>query len=206
MSHEIQFRTTVVEDSLNLLVQQFKEKANIEKFLTCFLEEAQELEDVLKQLYTLRWLDTAVGVQLDGLGQILALEREGLGDEDYRDALKFQALLNQSKGEPELLITALSVFTRSNYVSFFELYPAKCYGYFSNPDFAISEKLNIKMQSLCGGGIKWIGSIIGNDRPFIFDVLYPLPPDTRLFGGFAAVDADNNLIDDGTCGLLCFFS
>jgi hypothetical protein len=205
MTQQIEFVTDWKEKALSLLVEQFKDKQKLNDFLSCFLEEAQLLEDTFEQLYTLRWLDVAYGAQLDGLGQILALERQGLNDEDYRIALRFQALLNASKGESEILIEALKIFTRSDDVTFFEIYPAACYGYYSNYNYPITPYLNAKMQGLCAGGVKWYGSIIGNERPFIFDKLYTIPNDSRLFGGFAIADASNNVIDDGTCGLFCFF-
>ena len=204
MATQIEFVTDWIGTALDLLVQQFKDKQKINDFLSCILEEAQVLEDAFKQLYELRSLDTAFGAQLDGLGDILALPRNGLDDEDYRIALKFQALLNASKGEPETLIEALKVFTRSTDVQYFELYPAACYGYFNNPDYQVTDELDKKMDNLCAGGVKWLGSIIGNDRPFVFDELYNIPNDPRFFGGFSFADDLGNNLDDGTCGLLGF--
>ncbi len=207
MSADLEFITDWVERALALLVQQFKTKDDFKKFLECLLEEAQVIENVAKDLYFNRRLENAIGEQLDGIGQIVALERQGLDDDKYRDALKFQILLNASKGDPEILILALKEFTQSTIAKLYELFPAACYGEFSSETFDDFDTLNKKMQDLCAGSVKWLGSIIGNDQPFIFDQPYAVPPDTdEKYGGFAIVNASNEIIDDGYCGKFTIFS
>lgn len=197
---DIDFVVNHIEKALGLLIQQFRGKEKWTDILSALLNESQNLENTFKDLYYNRSINTAVGTQLDGIGQILGLERGGLNDDDYRIALKFQAFLNQSKGEPETLIAALKVFTDSTKVHLYEIFPAEAYGWFDNPTHIIG-KLDEKMDSLCAAGVKWGGSIIGNDQPFIFDEGYKIPPDAvTLYGSFAIVDAGNNLITDGTQG------
>lgn len=201
MAKEIQFISDHIAQALNLLVQQFRDKTTWTDILTAMLQEAQNIEDAFKDLYFYRALKTAFGVQLDGIGEILGLARNGLDDEDYRISLTFQAFLNQSKGEPEVLIAALKVFTNSTNVHVYEIFPAECYGWFNNHLHLLS-KLDEKMDGLCAGGVKWGGSIIGNEQPFVFDAGYTIPPDDiTLYGSFAIVDAGNNLITDGTQGM-----
>jgi hypothetical protein len=201
MAREIIFLNDRIERALDLLVEQDRDKAKLRAYLTAYLSEFQVLEDVFKDLYLKRSLDSAEGAQLDGLGQILVLEREGRTDDEYRAALKFQAFLNQSKGEPETLIAALKVFTGATRVAVWELFPAKCYGWYDSDIPEIPPDLDAQMDSLCAGGVKWAGSIIGNKQPFVFDKGYPKPPDNRpIYGGFAIVDASNNLINDGFSG------
>ena len=67
----------------------------------------QELEDVLFQILDERWLATAGGEQLDGLGEILGEGRLSDDDEVYRRALYLRVLINCSCGEPERLIEVL---------------------------------------------------------------------------------------------------
>lgn len=201
MAEEIIFLNDRVEKALDLLIQQDRTKQSIRDYLTALITEMQTLENVFKDLYLLRSLDSAEGTQLDGIGQILVLNRDGRSDEVYRIALKFKAFLNQSNGEPEILISALRVFTKSINVAVWEVFPATCYGWFDNDD-NIPPNLDEQMDSLCAGGVKWGGSIIGNDQPFTFDQGYPKPPDDLrpIYGGFAIVDASNNLINDGFSG------
>jgi hypothetical protein len=206
MTKEIAFIDDYQSLSENLLISQFKDKQWFKNFLLYVSPSVQEIENTIKDLFLNRNLDNAIGKQLDGLGVILGLQRFGLNDEEYRDALRFQAFLNYSKGEGELLITALRKFTKSVNVSLIELFPATCYGYFDNQNFIMDQSFNQKMDNLCMGGVKWLGSVIGNDRPFIMDELYYLQDDPNLYGGFSIYDEVNGLnMDDGTCGILTFF-
>lgn len=73
-------------------------------FIRTFAAEIQEFETAAFQVLTERWLDTAVGVQLDGLGQIIGRERAGSDDDTYRLLLRAQILLNLSSGTvPQIL-------------------------------------------------------------------------------------------------------
>lgn len=123
--------TNHVERALNLLVSQFKEtnsgqaRNNIQKLIKCLVEQVQEIDNVNQQLLNQRSLNTALGVQLDKLGEILGLERQdGESDEDYRERLKFQAFINNSDGTPEKVINILKVITNATKVRYHELHPA----------------------------------------------------------------------------------
>lgn len=73
-------------------------------FIRTFAAEIQEFETAAFEVLTQRWLDTAVGVQLDGLGQIIGRERAGSDDDTYRLLLRAQILLNLSSGTvPQIL-------------------------------------------------------------------------------------------------------
>ena len=80
-----------------LLISQFQ-KPRIQAMVTALCAGIQDAEDVCWQLLTERWIDTAVGVQLDGLGAILDLPRAGWVDEVYRQILRAQILALRSKG------------------------------------------------------------------------------------------------------------
>jgi len=51
-------------------------KAYTEAFVTSFYPPLNVLDKAQNDLYTLRWLDTAVGEQLDGIGSIVGQSRE----------------------------------------------------------------------------------------------------------------------------------
>lgn len=81
---------------------------NIEAFMDAISAEAQTLESVFFQLLDERHLTVAVGAQLDGLGQILDLDRiVGQTDASYRIALIARAGELAKGGEMETLITAM---------------------------------------------------------------------------------------------------
>ena len=50
-------------------------KKNTENFVKSFYPPIKELDDALNDLYTLRWLETAEGAQLDGIGSIVGIPR-----------------------------------------------------------------------------------------------------------------------------------
>jgi hypothetical protein len=50
-------------------------KENTEDFVKAFYPPLNILDNALNQLYTERWLDTAIGAQLDGIGSIVGISR-----------------------------------------------------------------------------------------------------------------------------------
>lgn len=55
---------------------QFGESPRLEALVKSLLQPVNGLHGALRQLYDERWLDTAVGQQLDGIGQIVGFPRE----------------------------------------------------------------------------------------------------------------------------------
>ncbi len=91
-------------DGKSLLLAQFRGKPRLEAVLCALLRGVQELDDATWQVLTETWLDTAVGVQLETLGDIVDLPRRGWSDEVYRTLLRAQVLVLRSSGTwPELL-------------------------------------------------------------------------------------------------------
>lgn len=54
---------------------QYGESPRLEAVVRALYAPAQELQNALRALYDERWLDTAVGAQLDGIGEIVAQPR-----------------------------------------------------------------------------------------------------------------------------------
>jgi hypothetical protein len=80
-------KTTHVTDGLKRLLWQFRDQPNIRAIVQSYLEEIQELEDVLYSLIVERYVQTAVGVQLDGIGRVVGEPRQNRTDTDYRVAV-----------------------------------------------------------------------------------------------------------------------
>jgi hypothetical protein len=86
------------------LITQYKGKPNMVAAVRAFASEMQAAEDALWQVYEQRSIENAVGVQLDGLGRIVGVQRQGRGDETFRLYIRVTRLLNRSSGTiPELL-------------------------------------------------------------------------------------------------------
>lgn len=82
---------------------------NIEAFLDAINAETQFLETTLFQLLDERHLTVAVGTQLDGIGQILDLDRiVGQSDASYRNSLIARTGELAKGGEIETLITVMT--------------------------------------------------------------------------------------------------
>jgi len=95
----------VLEDMLF----QDEEMPRAEAFVSIFGARWQVVEDFLWQLATERGLDEAVGVQLDGIGDILDESRGGLTDDQYRLFLRAKILVLKSRGRVGGLINILLV-------------------------------------------------------------------------------------------------
>jgi hypothetical protein len=77
---------------------------DFELLIRSYLGEVQALDTAATELLVLVSIDGATGVQLDGLGQIIGAERQGLDDDDYRMLLRAQIQVNKSGGTiPQLI-------------------------------------------------------------------------------------------------------
>lgn len=81
---------------------------NIEKLVASYATEVQELNDAALGFLIDLFLDDAVGVQLDGLGTIIGVERAGFSDDQYRALLRAQIRVNASSGTIEDVITSVA--------------------------------------------------------------------------------------------------
>jgi len=105
------FKDDHVGEGLDLLLGQFKEKANIEATLTAFLDQVQDLEDLNSSLVTDRLIENAVGEQLNILGRIVGQPREGREDDVYRLWIIARIAINKSSGTAEEIYTILKLLT-----------------------------------------------------------------------------------------------
>lgn len=80
------------------VTEQFKGKDVFDKFLQILVSGDNDIQETLKQLMQLRSIDTAVGAQLDNLGEIVGQPRELL-EADLYEYFGFQGAVNaQSMG------------------------------------------------------------------------------------------------------------
>jgi hypothetical protein len=114
------------EEAVARLCQQYVGNEGVIALLDAHSEGIQLLEDALLTLQTKRLpLDSATGVQLDGIGDIVGQIRNGMSDTLYCLWLKARMLANVSAGCPETLIAIVRVITGSmNPVQVVGVYPA----------------------------------------------------------------------------------
>lgn len=104
-----------VQQALARLLQQYQGLPLLSGFLTALIAQIQNLEDAIYPLDALRQLQNAYGQQLDNLGQIIGLSRNGMPDNEY-----FILLLgtiaedNSDTTAPALLYIVQTVFQAAN--------------------------------------------------------------------------------------------
>jgi hypothetical protein len=113
-----------VAEALDNLVQQFKGSGNLALFITSWVNEVQELEGMWFDLLENRWIATAVGAQLDGLGSIVGEDRQGRSDAEYRVAIIARVGINVGSGTPEQIIAYVTTVTDGANVELTEFFPA----------------------------------------------------------------------------------
>lgn len=86
---------------------------DFEKLIRSYANEAQALDAAATDLLRLISLDDASGAQLDGLGQIIGADRQGLDDDDYRMLLRAQIQINRSGGTIPQLVEILRLVSNT---------------------------------------------------------------------------------------------
>lgn len=87
-----------VAKGLALLLQQWRSSSKVTGILATYLRIFQDLENVTWDVINSRMVDTAVGAQLDMLGDLVGEPRKGRNDIDYRSAVRLRIRVNRSQG------------------------------------------------------------------------------------------------------------
>lgn len=116
--------TDHVVQAKDRLITQYKEQPNIEAIVETYASQRQEVETVLFQLLNERSIDTAVGQQLDLLGDILDEPRTGLTDNIYSVRLLNKISQLNSEGTAEDLINIYKILMQADSVQYGEIQPA----------------------------------------------------------------------------------
>lgn len=108
------------------MLQQFKTACAplLDNLLQSFVGEVQEIEDVLFQLLIERTVDEAVGDQLDIIGAIVGIDREGRTNTDYRPAILVQIQVNNTGGQEASITALLDSLVSPTTIDILETFPA----------------------------------------------------------------------------------
>lgn len=159
--------TNHIDRLKELLPGQFVGLPNWESMLTSYGTLVQDFEDELYRFFSELSLASAVGSQLDGLGEILGETRKGRSDSEYRAFLGIRVKINISRGEPETLIDVLAAITDSTYIGFVETFPAKVLLYFDGSVIPGDIISNINLIRPAGVMLELTAS--EGETPFVFD-------------------------------------
>lgn len=86
-------------EGLSFRTSRWLDKPRFEALLCAYLDQCQTLEDTWWALYTERGIDTAVGAQLNILGDIVGAPRAGRTDDEYRAYIRGVIAANRSLGK-----------------------------------------------------------------------------------------------------------
>jgi hypothetical protein len=106
------------------LISKFENATNFQELVRIFVDEIQQLDDLVFALISERYLSSAVGAQLDAYGVVLGFARQGFSDTEYRNLLEARALINQSEGQIGPILFILQKITRASLVLYIPTYPA----------------------------------------------------------------------------------
>lgn len=129
------------EHAKSLLLPQFKNSNNINVIVGSLIEPAQETIDLVNQFPSAYDLRTAEGVQLDAIGKLLNVEREGGTDDVYRKRIKARVLINSSTGSGGNFVSLLRLVLEEIEFSVIEQYPASVQVIIYSPQGVVDENL-----------------------------------------------------------------
>lgn len=102
----------------------FVRSPNLTALVQTFADRTEDLLDATSDVAAAFDLDTAVGLQLDVIGEILQLPRYGYADSRYRTLLKIQAqLVLSSTTTTPVILEIVELFTGHPPTSYAEHYP-----------------------------------------------------------------------------------
>jgi hypothetical protein len=90
------------------LIQQYKSSPNFLAWLNTFFASCQALETAFQDLIYLRFLGSATADQLDKIGAIVGVARNGMSDADFTIIIQCQIQVNLSSGTIENLLSVVS--------------------------------------------------------------------------------------------------
>lgn len=183
-----------VKEAKALLIEQFKRLPNVNSLVDIFVKPIQEIENTAAELYKMRSIATAAGVQLDGIGEIVGEPRNGLLDNEYRSLILTKIFLNASCGQAEFIITFILKTTDSPTVIISEYYPATLRieinadtipaGFYSRLKRSIAAGVNLDLINFSGDGVPFMFDLTGADPTTYADGFADLSDDPLIGGQF----------------------
>lgn len=115
--------TNLAQEAVELLPDVLRQP-RLESFVTVVTRRHQLVEDALKTLQEGWWLVNLEGVQLDGLGELLASPRLALGDAEYELRLKARILQIRGNATPDDLLRLMATLQPTLQHQLLEYFPA----------------------------------------------------------------------------------
>lgn len=150
------YRPDVVASGLGEMLSQFDGAPKLRRLAEIFLEQLQDVENVVLDLVYERTLDGASGFWLDVIGRILGEPRGGLDDNAYRRFLEARAVVIFSTGVREDVLSIMSLLTQSDDIHVQSNFPAAFIVNYTTPSAllgSIRQRIRSAILAAIGKGI-----------------------------------------------------
>ena len=142
----------ITEKGLSYLLSYWTDKPNAIGLLRSFLEAFENPLDLLFEILNGVSLFDAEGAQLDLIGKLWQVDRQGRSDENYREALYSRITQNIADSTPEKVIEVLKVASSATEVKLFEHYPGNVH---VGMNVALIESLKELGDAITAAGISF---------------------------------------------------
>lgn len=185
-------------DALNRMTERLKGKPIATAFFRALARQIQDLEDAAWDVFIGRWIDSAVGVQLDAVGKYLNLARGSLDDDTYRLWLKARVKVNRSRGTPEDLIAIFHLLSEDSVITYTPMYPAGFQLDLGDAvfDSSLHDALLSFIRAATDGGVRGMLTWSEHDEDETFSFLgapglgFPDPAHPTTTGGYFSNGSD----------------
>ena len=162
--------TTYETDALDRLLSEYKNADNLRSIVSIFADALQTVENDVYDVYTLRGIDTAEGIQLDNIAAVLGLSRSGLTDAQLKVRIYAKIAENTSRGTFEQVVGIFKLLTSADYVQADEIFPAGLRLIAVNATYDITTASDIvnAMYSAKAAGVKLDAVVVTGDNVFGF--------------------------------------
>lgn len=162
ITHEADHKGKAIER----LAQQYKNSPQLMGVINAIADMFQLTEDAIYEMYGRLDIDASEGQQLDGIGGIVGIERQGYADATYRLLIKGKIAENTSTGTPEDIIQIYNILTSGTTAYIGELFPAKIFitnngSIPAGLEFLVEQMTN--NSTAAGVGLDYIGYHNGGD-------------------------------------------
>ena len=158
---------SLVSEALERATSQFQASPKVLVLLEAIVGPLDAVSATAGEFRAERWIDAAIGKQLDGCGYIVGELRAGRDDDAYRNAIRFRVFVNISEGTPNALIDGLQYLIDSDDKQYIEMYPATAILFADGPDVPID--IQTQIQDLAPAGISDVPVLVSyTELPFRF--------------------------------------
>lgn len=104
-----------------LILQYLKDAENINKIFEIKGLRRNEQEALFFSILDHYYLDTAIGAQLDIIGKIVGIQRDGRTDDNYRILIRLKQKINNSSGNIQILIDTIRILFSATFVHYIRI-------------------------------------------------------------------------------------